>query len=393
MLNIGIVGCGLQAATIAGYLSVFGDEYQVGEVVDINLEFARARIAEKQVRLSPDCRFYADINDFLKHYARPLNGIIIGTFCAAHTEVACRLEPLNVPLYLEKPAAISLPDLKRLYQTFLNSKTSVQVSLPMRLCPLTQAAKRIIDRGEIGTVEQVIGYESQFGDGYFRTWFRDCEKTGGMFMQKAVHDIDYMFYLAGSRPKEVCAMAARRVFGGDKPENLSCDNCPEMQTCPESPLVYFRKFGYGNSVEECTKYRYGKRLCCFSRAVTIDDMNECTIEMESGAHIAHTQNFFARSGRRGAWLYGSKGALEINFDGHLQLVSNKVEEIKINQAPLSHYGGDAELICDFLNTMKTGEHSRTDLISGDGIYSTLACLCARKSAEQRKFVPINWDQN
>ena len=38
MLKIGIVGCGLQAATIAGYLSVYNDEYEVVAVADFNPE-------------------------------------------------------------------------------------------------------------------------------------------------------------------------------------------------------------------------------------------------------------------------------------------------------------------------------------------------------------------
>ena len=52
MLKIGIVGCGLQAATIAGYTGIYGDDYEVTSVMDINLESARARLAEKQVKLN-----------------------------------------------------------------------------------------------------------------------------------------------------------------------------------------------------------------------------------------------------------------------------------------------------------------------------------------------------
>ena len=61
MLKIGIVGCGLQAATIASYLNVFGDEYEVAAVMDMNEPAARQRLAEKRVILGPDCRFYPDI--------------------------------------------------------------------------------------------------------------------------------------------------------------------------------------------------------------------------------------------------------------------------------------------------------------------------------------------
>ena len=57
MLKIGVVGCGLQAATIAGYMGVYNDDYEVSVVVDIDFENARSRMAQKQVRIAEDCRF------------------------------------------------------------------------------------------------------------------------------------------------------------------------------------------------------------------------------------------------------------------------------------------------------------------------------------------------
>ena len=42
MLKIGIVGCGFQAATIAGYLGIYGDDYEVTAVMDINFISTKA---------------------------------------------------------------------------------------------------------------------------------------------------------------------------------------------------------------------------------------------------------------------------------------------------------------------------------------------------------------
>ena len=46
---------------------------------------------------------------------------------------------------------------------------------------------------------------------------------------------------------------------------------------------------------------------------------------------------------------------------------NHTEEITVPPGLLSHYGGDTELVYDFLQTMKTGQRARTDLITGNGI--------------------------
>ena len=392
VIQIGIVGCGLQAATIAGYLNVYGDEYEVVAIMDIAPDSARARIAEKKVNLSSLCRFYESLEDFIEK-ENNLDGIIIGTTCRYHTDISCQLEPLGVPIYLEKPVAITREQSQKLYAGFANSTTPVQVSLPMRLCPLTTEVKKIIDSGAIGTVEQLVAYNDVgYGSFYFSSWYRDFEKTGGMFMQKAVHDIDYLLFLAGQGPREVCAMRTQRVFGGDKPFDLSCDQCAEQKQCPESPYNYFHERNIGDSVAG-TMANGKRQMCRFSENLKIDDIGECIIELENGAHLNYQQNFFATNAahRRGARIYGYRGTIEMDFSGKIKVMShfrNQVDEITVPPGSLSHYGGDKELVFDFLKTMKTGVRSRTDLISENGIQSTLACLCARESADKREFIKV-----
>lgn len=404
MLKIGIVGCGLQAATIAGYLDLFGDAYEVAAVMDINESGARERLLEKKVHFSSTCPFFTDLDSFITSGIK-LDGIIIGTYCAAHTEVACRLEKLHVPLYIEKPVAISLEQIKELHDCFRNSPTPVQVSLPMRLSPLAVRAKEIIDSGKLGRIFQVTGFEDTDGSIYFTTWFRDAEKTGGMFMQKAVHDIDYLLYLSGIEPESVCAMRAKVWHTGDKDYDLSCDVCPDKHTCIHGPEFYFDRKGLFNSFAEAEKFHSGiyapdgtflrKRFCAISREIAIEDIGECIIKGKNGAHLVHTQNFIASraASRRGGRLVGEFGSLEMDFNhGKLTFYSSintEVENYTVDPGKLSHYGGDRALVKNFLHTMKTGERSSTDLITGQGILSTLVCLCARESADRETFMKIS----
>ena len=137
-----------------------------------------------------------------------------------------------------------------------------------------------------------------------------------------------------------------------------------------------------------------KRYCVFSGDIAIEDIGECIFRMDNGSHVTHTQNFIAtgQACRRGARICGSKATLEIDFiRGTITLFSHytcSVEKFQIDQGKLGHYGGDRELIYDFLQTIKTGKRGRTDLITGNGIMSTLACLTARESAESSRFLEI-----
>ena len=137
-----------------------------------------------------------------------------------------------------------------------------------------------------------------------------------------------------------------------------------------------------------------KRYCAISKDIAIEDIGECIIRDKNGAHLVHTQNIISTcaAGRRGASLVGEKGSLEINFNtGELVFyssVSNAVERYSVSPGQFSHYGGDLLLVKNFLNTMKTGERSSTDLITGNGLISTLTCLCAGKSADSNQFVKV-----
>ena len=403
MLKIGIAGCGLQAATIASYLNAFGDKYEVVAVMDLNETAARQRLEEKGVIQSADCRFFSDVESFIAS-SPLLDGIIIGTYCADHTDIACKLEVLQVPLYMEKPVAVSLEQIRQLEKTFRNSSVPVQVSLPMRLCPLTTRAKTIIDSGMLGRIYQVTGFEDTDGTVYFTTWFRDADKTGGMFMQKAVHDIDYLLYLSGIEPDTICAMREKVWHIGDKDYELTCEECADKYTCKFGPAYFFEQRGMYSSFAEAEKKLSGvyspdgkflrKRYCAISKDIAIEDIGECIIRDKNGAHLVHTQNFISTcaAGRRGARLVGEKGSLEINFNtGELVFyssVSNAVERYSVSPGQFSHYGGDLLLVKNFLNTMKTGERSSTDMITGNGLISTLTCLCAGKSADSNQFVKV-----
>ena len=61
--------------------------------------------------------------------------------------------------------------------------------------------------------------------------YRDPAQTGGLFLQKATHDVDYLCFLTGERPVSVCAATAKLYYRGDRPAGLRCPDCPDYRTC------------------------------------------------------------------------------------------------------------------------------------------------------------------
>ncbi len=381
MLNVGVIGYGGRVSHMAKALGMYEISYRLAAIADPRMEEIK-RTADPFLK---DTAFYTDADQMLAE--AKLDGVMVGTRCYLHTEMACKVARYNLPLFLEKPVAISFEQLKALDAAFRTVTAPTVVSFPLRLTPIVQTVKQLIEADTIGSVEHVIAFNDvPYGDVYYNAWYRNYDQVGGLFLQKATHDLDYIHYLLGQRPRILCAMNAQRIYGGEKPFDLRCVDCEEQETCPESHFNLFYQRFQGEKVN-----KEPQRMCAFSKGILNEDLGNCLIEYENGAQASYTQNFFARfrAARRGARLYGYKGTI------HFCWYENKIHVYK-HQSPvvetidftgeMSHFGGDRELCLDFLRAMRDGMPSRSPISAG--ILSVLTCLWARESAATHRYCEV-----
>ena len=381
MLKIGIIGYGSRISGMAKSLAMFDVPYKVVAISDPRAD----EIRKSEDAFIENVVFYETADELLGQ--AELDGVMIGTRCYLHAEMACKVAARNIPLFLEKPVAITFEQVKQLEQAFASVTAPTVVSFPLRLSPIVQRVKEIIESGMVGTIEHVVAFNDvPYGDVYYNRWYRNYDQVGGLFLQKATHDLDAITYLLGQRPKWVCAMKAQRVYGGDKPFDLRCVDCDEQETCIESPFNLFYKRFEGDRVRQNER-----RMCMFAEGIKNEDLGNCLVEYENGAQASYTQNFFARyeAAQRGARLYGYKGT--IFFDWYKNVIqifrhtAPMIEAIDFT-GNMPHFGGDRELCYDFLMAMKEHRPSRSPISAG--ILSALTCLWARESAETRQFCEV-----
>ena len=382
MLRIGVIGYGGRASGMVKSMRVFKIPYEVTAITDPRA----AEIRDADDGFLADTTFYEDADQMLD--GEDLDGVMIGTNCHMHTPMACKVAARDMPLFLEKPVATSFGQVAELSQAFEGVTAPVVVSFPLRVTPIVEKVKEIIDAGEIGTVEHAVAWNDvPYGSVYYDGWYRNYDWVGGLFLQKATHDLDYITYLLGQEPAWVCAMMSQRIYGGDKPFDLKCGECPENETCPEGPFNRFYERFAGSEVT----YDPRRTHCCFSEGILNEDSGNCILEFENGVQASYSQNFFARNraGRRGARLYGYRGTIEFDwYTNAIKVFSHRrptVDTIDFSGG-MSHFGGDRELVWDFLRAMRDGTPTRTGIKSG--IVSALTCLCARQSAQTRRFVKV-----
>jgi len=386
MIRIGVMGFGHRiSGVINKVLREIEPDIRVVGIVDPDEAGARSRLAECDRK---DAVFYRDADAMIRG-GKP-DALAIGTRCNLHAPYAVRAAKYDLPLYLEKPVAVTMRQATALERAFEDSKCEVVVSFPLRVSPLCVLARRLIAEGAIGTPEHILGVNYvPYGTCYWDGGYRNFEITRGLFLQKATHDLDYMMFLMDSSIVRVGAMWTRgRVFGGDRPAGLKCSQCDEQDTCPESPQNRKRNASGGRTSDHpCV---FGED-CGSPEAGINEDSSSALVEFGSGVHGAYTQVFYTRrdAAVRGATVSGYHGTLK--FDWY----ANELIRVR-HHAPftdtaragkgMSHFGGDLELARDFINVIRGKGRSRTPI--GAGVQSVYACLAAKKSAETGRFVKV-----
>ena len=382
MIRLGVIGHGSRVSSmIKDYFRPASvDGMQVAAIIDPDEPGARSRLAEED----DGAIFYQSVDEMMRS-ASP-DAIVIGTRCNLHAGFAAECARFDVPIFLEKPIAISMDQALLLESAFEHSRARVLVSFPLRVSPLCELAKNCLDSGGVGVKHHILATNYvPYGSVYWSEEYRNYKLTGGLFLQKATHDFDYMMYLMGAQIRAVSATAYYGgIFGGDKSPDLWCSACEERHTCPESPENRVRN-GSGGGADH---------RCVFSTAVgtaktgsvlsgTNEDASSALIEFASGAHGVYTQVFFSRrdAARRGSIISGYEGTVDFDWYRN-ELVRVRHHEPFTDRVTagegLSHFGGDAELARNFVALIEGRELSKAGIETG--LRSVYACLAARESA-------------
>jgi predicted dehydrogenase len=386
MIKLGVIGHGGRVSSFIRQClrPVTTEEIRVTAIVDPDEAGARSRLDEAD----RDVRFYADVDELVRRAG--VDGLVIGTRCNLHTDIAIRAARHDLPLFLEKPVAISMEQAEALEAAFERSSCEVLVSFPLRVSPLCELAREHLSRGLVGQPQHVLAVNYvPYGTAYWEQEYRNYSITGGLFLQKATHDFDYLCYLLGSPITRVAATAHYGgIFGGAKPAELTCSACDEEESCLESPRNR-RRNGSGGSLDD---HRCVYSVACGTpESGTNEDTSSALLEFASGAHGVYTQVFFSRrdAAARGAVVSGYHGTLDFDwYRNDLRYVRHHrpfSDHVKAGEG-LSHFGGDAELGRNFLGMIKGREKSRAPIQTG--LASVYACLAARDSARSGKFVEV-----
>ena len=377
--KIAFIGYGLRSEFMMNAFKEIEADITVSAIADPDFENIKAKLAGDP--LFENTIYYKDGITMLDE--AEMDGVFIGTRCSLHTDLACEVLKRGLPLFLEKPVCINMEQYLRLREAGTGMEDKVVVSFPLRLTAIVDRMKSIVDSGELGQLSMVQAVNNaNYGSVYYHSWYRDPKETGGLFLQKTTHDIDYIRYLIGEAPSSVFAHREKTYFKGNHRAGLHCPDCEEYRSCIESSYV----------VEKILKEDLQGDACCFAVDTGNEDAASAMFMCESGVIISYNQNFIVKrsAARRGCRIIGTRGCAEFDFNsGKVRLDSYDVAESAVFDLSTSgnHFGGDQRLAQEFMKVLD-GKKSGSGL--KDGLISAACCLAATRSADENLPVAIEY---
>ncbi len=383
MIRLAVIGSGLRAASLVKLAQEMDPQVKLVAVADPDGDNARSHLKEEGVPF--DETIFYDSTDELIEHADDFDALMLGTRCDLHTPIAVKLASLGMPLFLEKPVSITTQQLAELAEAFEGRDDNVVVSFPLRMTPLCQRVNEIVQSGRLGTINQVVAFNDvPYGGVYFGQWYRDHKITGGLWLQKATHDFDYINHLLDATPLAISATSTRKVYGGNEPANLMCSQCPKTELCPESPANILKRGDDGGM---------GKKdhACAFSSSIENQDAGAAMVLYDDATQLSYTQNFVSRrsAGRRGARITGYYATLDFDwFTEKIRVTEHHGQAVDDIHVPVAegHHGGDHVLVKNFLHVIRGQAESKSTL--KDGLLSAAMCLAARESASTGRMQQI-----
>jgi predicted dehydrogenase len=391
--GLAVIGMGARGCGMSRLICQAAGDLKVAAIADVRpAELVGASLRRHDVPATDDVLIVSDAAELLRQADR-FDGLVIATPCHLHAPLAVQAAATGLPLLLEKPVAIDWNQIHALHRAYLGREDQVVVSFPLRLTAHVQTAMQMIRSGRLGTVNQLQAVNNVgYGGVYFGQWYRDYQRTGGLWLQKATHDFDYITLLLGSQPIAVTAMHSRVVYGGDNPGELVCSRCDRTETCPESPANLTARGDDGGTLNFAAPTPQSDHHCCFSSSIRHQDAGSAIIMYADGAHAVYAQNFVARlsASHRGATIIGSDATLVFSWQSpHLRVIDHRRHRVDQLRASGSgdHGGGDQELAANFVDVIRGRALSRSPL--GAGLLSAAMCLAARHAANTGVTQPIN----
>ena len=207
MSTIKVIVHGLGFITLNHHLPVLAKMPEVKVVGVVSRSEKHAKEVAEKYKAHP----YTSLEEALEKEKPDFVDICTETF--RHKEDALLSINHEVNVFLEKPIALKLKDAKEIIDAAKRKGVLLMVGHVLRFWPEYVRIKEAVEDGKIGEPSIARAYRYvPFPAWSFKEWHKDITKSGGVFVDLSIHDVDFLRWVLG----EVDEVFARGgVYGID----------------------------------------------------------------------------------------------------------------------------------------------------------------------------------
>jgi predicted dehydrogenase len=318
-------------------------------------------------RFGPEIEAFSDYRPMLD---RELDAVFVMSPDHTHEEIVVECLQRGLAVYAEKPLAISPDQCDRILEAAQQTGSKLYVGHNMRHLPVVVEMRRLIQDGVIGNVKAIWcrHFVGRGGILYFKDWNSERAHTMGLLLQKGVHDIDAIHWLAGAVSTRVTGMGERVTYSS---ENIAPG-----------------RVGAGGDAEPPWP---PSELRGMNPATDVEDLSMMLMRLDNGVYASYQQCHFTPDYWRNFTAIGDHGRLE-NFgdeDGAVIRVWNsrasryRAEADLTIQLPTSnepHGGADRFIVEEFLrHVLDSGPVTTSPLAARDAVAAAYAATVSLRN--------------
>lgn len=270
-------------------------------------------------------KFDSEVNGYLDYKEmiekEDLDGIFITSPDYCHEEQAIYVLNKKIPVYLEKPMALTVEGCDKVMQAAKDNDTKLMLGHNMRYMKFTNKMKEIIESGAIGEVKAIWcrHFISYGGDAYFHDWHADRTKSNGLLLQKGAHDIDIIHWLANSYSTKVTGMGNLTVY----------NTLPKREpNDPTPPEVEFNK-DHWPPLDQKDMHP----------VVDVEDHSMIMMQLANGIQASYMQCHYTPDSSRNYTIIGTNGRIE-NYGDCAEHGSKPMVHVWTNRTDSFNLEGD-----------------------------------------------------
>lgn len=380
-LRIGIIG-----ATGRGGLARYWHDPAGRSVVVAAADVSDMALRHFKDKVNPDGFVTQDYRRLLDR--KDIDAVAVLSPDWTHEQMVCDAFEAGKCVFCEKPMALTTKGCDRMLRAWVDSGKQFMIGFNMRYMNIFRAMKQAVDRGDIGQVKVVWvrHFVGTGGDWYYHDWHAASATATSLLLHKACHDIDMIHWITGQYTRRVAAFGGLDYYGGDKPNDLRCGDCPERDSC----------------IERCDPPEPGRAnpmdMCVFRKEIDVEDHSAVLMQLDGGVKATYMQCHYAPEYWRNYTFIGTEGRIE-NLDDTSKVVLRMRPrrrrrdladtEIAVASAAGTHGGADPVICRDFVDMVLDGKQPVATPLAGR---MSAAAACAAtwsvRNGSQPADVPL-----